>query len=302
MWGRRIAYLAILMICFLFYLLSQQWFSWLLLVTVAALPLFSLLLSLPAMLTVKVALSCPTQVRMGVPARTALQIECPFPAPPVRCVIHLHNLLTGERYIGLPGEYVPVSNCGVMDITYKKIWIWDYLGLFRRGISQTEPCRVIIEPKPVVCELPQYREGDTGKNGFRPKAGGFAENHELRLYRPGDELRLIHHKMSAKVKKLVYREPVVPMQEHLCLVMTLSGEPAQLNHKLGTLLWMGQEMVRTQKSFQLRCQTGEGLQIHKVTCFDDLKTVIYALLRSKTTNGEWIPENLSGYHHIGGGL
>lgn len=302
MWGRRIAYLLILGLCFLFYLLSQQWFSWFLLVFVAALPWLSLLLSLPAMITTRVSLICPKEVRMGVPARTNLKIDCPFPAPPIRGTIRLKNLLTGERYVGLPGEYVPMTNCGVMDITYNKLWVWDYLGLFRRGISQTEPCRVIILPKPMPCEVPTHQAGDAGKNGWKPKAGGFAENHELRLYRPGDELRLIHHKMTAKTGKLIYREPVVPMQEHLCLVMTLSGTPAQLNIKLGQLLWLGRELLRRQMTFQLRCQTGTGLEIHTISGEEALESVLHTLLGGTATQGEWIPEDISGYHRIGGDL
>lgn len=302
MWGRRIAYSFLLAVCFLFYLLFQQWFSWFLLVIVGALPLFSLLLSLPAMLTVRAEVTCPAQVRVGVPAKTGLKIECPFPAPPVRCAIRLKNLLTGESYVGLPGEYVPVSACGVMEITYKKLWVWDYLGLFRRGFAQKQPCRVIIEPKPIPCQIPEYRQSDAEKNGWKPKLGGFAENHELRLYRPGDELRLLHHKMSAKTGKLIYREPVVPLQEQQCLVMTLSGTPAQLNSKLGQFLYISQKLLEKQQAYELRCQTGKGLQVFTVTDEQGQTQVLHTLLRSTPTTGSWLPENLSGYHHIGGDL
>lgn len=301
MWGRRIAYLATLGICFLLYLLFREWFFWLLLVFVAGLPLLSLLLSLPAMLTVKVALTCPNRVRVGVPIRTSLKIFCPFPAPPVRFQIRLKNLLSEESYVGYPGEYVPVSHCGVIDITYKKIWVWDYLGLFRRGFSQDTPCRVVVEPKPIPGLLPE-QNGDSGENGWKPKPGGYAENHELRLYRPGDDLRLLHHKMSAKIGKMVYREPVVPMLDRLCLVMTLSGTPAELDGKLGRLAWIGQELVAQGRSYQLFCQTGEGLQTLQITDRAGQEQAMQTLLGCRPTKGEWIPENIAGYHRIGGGL
>lgn len=254
------------------------------------------------MLTTKVSLSCPQEVRVGMPIRTTLEIQCPFPAPAVRCQIRLKNLLTGERYVGLPGEYLPVTSCGTMDITYEKIWVWDYLGLFRRGVEQKKPCRVTIMPKSIPSDVPAYRESDATQNGWKPKAGGFAENHELRLYRPGDELRLLHHKMSAKTGKLIYREPVVPVQEHLCIVMTLSGTPAQLNGKMGQLLWLSQKLLEKQQSFQLRCQTGGGLQIFTVTDAVSQQDMLKTLLRSAATEGEWIPDDLSGYHLLGGDL
>lgn len=254
------------------------------------------------MLTAKVSLFCPLQVRVGTPTRTVLKIECPFPAPPVRATMRLKNLLTGERYVGVPGEYVPVTGCGVMDIDCETFWVLDYLGLFRRGIKQKAPCRVTVFPKEIPCELPKYSQSDAAQNGWKPKAGGFAENHELRQYRPGDELRLIHHKMSAKTGKLIYREPVVPMQQNLCLVMTLSGTPTQLNSKLGRLLWMGKELVNKEQAFELRCQTGKGLQTYEVTDLPTLNQMMNALLRCEATEGEWIPEGISGYHRIGGDL
>ena len=57
MLGRRLFYLAVLGFCLVFYCFYQEWFSWLLLVTVVALPWFSLALSLPAMLTAKAVIT-----------------------------------------------------------------------------------------------------------------------------------------------------------------------------------------------------------------------------------------------------
>ena len=85
-----------------------------LLVTVALLPWFSLLLSLPAMLTVKAEVRCPKTVRLHMPARSSLVVTCPFPLPQLVCRIRLHNSLTGSRFIGTPGELIPSAHCGCM--------------------------------------------------------------------------------------------------------------------------------------------------------------------------------------------
>ena len=67
------------------YLLHKQWLSWLVLIAVLALPLVSLLISLPAMLTAKAELKYPTRVRLGMPAKVTLVTKCRLPLGGVDC-------------------------------------------------------------------------------------------------------------------------------------------------------------------------------------------------------------------------
>ena len=62
---RRLIYLAALGLCFVFYIAYGQWLSWLILVAVLALPWFSLLLSLPAMLRFRASPSGPCTLSLG---------------------------------------------------------------------------------------------------------------------------------------------------------------------------------------------------------------------------------------------
>ena len=205
MWRRRILYLVSLAGCLVFFGFYQQWLSGLLLVLCFTLPLFSLLLSLPAMLTVKATLRCPESGRVGMPLRTALDITCKFPHPPVDCAIRLANTLTGTSYRGKPGEKIPTEHCGFFEISFPCFYAYDYLGLFRRKLNHSSACQVYVLPKAVPGgTLPPGSGG--ASRVWRPKpGGGFSENYELRLYRPGDNLRHIHWKMAAKTGKLIYR-------------------------------------------------------------------------------------------------
>ncbi len=252
MWGRRIGYLVFLFGCLVFYGFYREWFSWLLLVAVVLLPWFSLALSLPAMVTVQAGLRCPETVRVGVPVRTALQVQCKFPTPPVSSRIRLHNTLTGNRYVGLPGERIPTDHCGCMVISYDRLFVYDYLGLFCRRLRKGDSTRVYIHPKPVPGKgTPDFSAGTV--YAWKPKpGGGFSENHDLRLYRPGDDLRHIHWKMAAKTGKLIYREPIEPVQKGYLLTVTLSGSPRQLDDKLGKLLYLSQELLAQQHQHQVQ--------------------------------------------------
>lgn len=288
--------------CLVFYGFYKEWFAWVLLLTVLLLPLFSLAVSLPAMVTVQARLRCPDRVRMGVPLRTALELESKWGTPPVSSRIKLHNNLTDARYTGAPGERIPTEHCGRMTISYDRLFVYDYLGLFYRRLRKGDSCTVYITPKPVPCgKVPDF----AGKavSGWRPKpGGGFSEHHELRLYRPGDDLRNIHWKLAAKTGKLVYREATEPLRKGRLLTLTLSGTPKQLDRKLGQLLWLSQEMLSRQMEHTILCHTGDGPVRFSVTDNASWEQGLFAILRSKPAKNEVSAdkEAVLWQHHIGG--
>lgn len=302
MWGRRIIYLASLAWCLVFYGFYREWFSWLLLVTVAVLPWFSLLLSLPAMLTAKARVRCPESVRLQVPARSSMQVDCRFPLPRVECRIRLYNSLTGSRYVGTPGELIPSEHCGCMHIQVERLKVYDYLGLFSGSMRKQENVCVFIEPKQVKCVMPEMK-GDRAVRAWRPKpGGGFSENHDLRPYRPGDELHGIHWKMTAKTGKLIYREPIEPAQKGGLLHLTLCGDSTQLDLKLGRLLWLSGQLLDRQCPHEVRCNTGEGLVQAHIDTPEDIRKLLRRLLAATCTAGEVADagSDVLWQYHIGG--
>jgi hypothetical protein len=79
---------------------------------------------------------------------------------------------------------------------------------------------------------------------WKPKpGGGFAENHEIRLYRPGDKMNQIHWKLSSKMNKLMVREAMEPVQDRVLVEMILRGTPEELDRKFGRLLWTGNYLL-----------------------------------------------------------
>ena len=302
MWERRIAYLAALLGCLVFYGFYREWFSWFCLLIILILPWFSLLLSLPAMLTVKAGLRCPPKVRQDMPVRTALQLSGFLPAPPIYCSIRLVNSLTGERFLGEPGERIPTHHCGLMTISYPQMYVCDYLGLFRRRLHRSETRTVYIEPKPVPVNRTLEPEGSSVR-AWRPKpGGGFSEIHDLRLYRPGDDLRHIHWKMSAKTGKLIYREPMEPVQKGYVVNITLSGTPGELDKKLGQLVWTCHCLLEKNLSHTVRAMTGKGLSTFTVSDTSSLEACLHSLLSSPKAEAGAVraAENVLWQHHIGG--
>lgn len=299
---RWIVYLLSLTGSMAFFIVYREWFAWLLLVTVTALPWFSLLVSLPSMLTTKCSLRCPEAVRMDVPARTALEVTGPLPAPAVSCRLRFRNDLSGMQRAGKPGQRIPTDHCGYVHIDYERVKVWDFMQLFFRRVRKGDSTGVYVEPKPVVCRLPKQLRVRSVKV-WRPKpGGGFSENHDLREYRPGDELHGIHWKMTAKTGKLIYREPIEPAQQGYLLSLTLCGDSDALDKKLGQLLYVSQALLQRQLTHTVLCSTADGMAEFTVTDTASQRACLHTLLRSRKTVGETVirNQNVLWQYHIGG--
>ena len=259
--GRWVLYLTALVACLGFYVAYTQWFSWVLLLTVVCLPLFSLLISLPAMFTIRGRLRTPGRVTQGTPVDVAAEALCGFPAPRVRWALRAVNRISGVTRNCHSGEPLSTPHCGVVEIRARGFWVYDYLGLFRRRGKAVPAAQIYVEPEPLpVGALPSLGRYLAGS--LRPKpGGGYAEQYDLRLYRPGDNLRQIHWKLAAKTGNLIFREPVEPRKGKAVLNLVLNGTEDQLDRKLGRLRWLMEYLLEKEMVFQVRCLTGNGAEL-----------------------------------------
>lgn len=283
MLGRRCVYLAALAFSGAFYLLHGEWFSYVLLLILLGLPWLSLLLSLAAIVTFHMEVDCPRRLEMGTPAQVLLMGSSRYPLPPFKGKLGLRDGFTGaaSRY---PSELgLPTEHCGCITVTAERGAVCDYLGLFAFPVRLRQPHRVLVWPKPMpIADVPDLSR--LLAQSWKPKpGGGFGENHELRLYRPGDSLNQVHWKLTAKTGQLTIREPLEPLRKLVRLTLTLSGdrdEPDRdsLDRKLGRLLWLGSELNSREIPFEIQALTGDGLFSLKVSSPQDLQSALDSLL------------------------
>lgn len=257
---RRILYVTTLVGCLVFFWAYRQWLSGLLLTAVAFLPWLSLLLSLPAILSCKVQLQCPGAVTVGGRAIVSCEARCRLPLPEIRGSYQARWAFDGRKKRIRLGKKLPAVHCGAVRLHNCRIRICDYLGLFSLPLGKSRQRLLLVRPVPLkpreVPDLSRFVASVT-----RPKAGGgYSENHDLRLYRPGDSLRQIHWKLSAKSGKLMVREPLEPVSNAALLTMTLRGSGSELDEKLGQLLWMSQYLAQQQIKHRIFCATGSGMK------------------------------------------
>ena len=301
--GRWCLYLAVLLGSVVFYWAYQQWLAWLLLVTVLILPLLILVVSLPAMLSMRLRIRCAGLLEIGMEERPEFLVRCVLPVPPHRGRIRVTRTITGENWNLKLGDALPTEHCGQLVCKLQKVYVYDYLCLFRLPVYRKENGAAIVRPAAMAVnalpDLEQYMA-----RAWRPKpGGGFAENHELRLYRPGDNLNQVHWKLTAKTGKLVIREAMEPHKGLVLLTMDLLGSGEELDRKFGRLLWIGRHLLQQGLSYELHALTGSGIQTWEITHETQLQKAVDRLLCQPPAQSGSVRERqiaASWHFHIGG--
>ena len=275
--GNRILYLQALIGAVVFYMAYQKWFSWIVLLAVLFLPFLSLLLSLYSMLKTRIRLTVPERVSKGSEAKIQLDVYGSGARLPVNCRVHVHVPNTGTvRKLGSVDTLSTDLSCGYV-LYPRKTAVLDYLGIFARKIRNVPSCTVRVLPEPL--EVPLTQEFTQNLiTAWKPKKGSSnAENHEIRPYRPGDPMPLVHWKLSAKMDALMLREPMEPDQG-IMLMLDINGTPDALDRKYGRLLWLGNWLLEREVPFTVTALTGEGIRSWPVRDTWELDACIDALL------------------------
>lgn len=299
---RRILYLTALIAALVFYWAYREWLSWVILVLTVLLPWLSLALSLRAMFSMEIRILCPERAGLGQEPQISLMSFCSQPHPPVRSRIRLTNAMTGQVLTLHSADTLPTDHCGAWQLQAWKPKVYDYLGLFSRRIRHCQNSLTYVMP----AALPVTPAPDLTKylaTAFRPKpGGGYAENHELRLYRPGDNLHQIHWKLTAKTGKLILREPMDPIKGKAVVSLELSGSQAVVDKKLGTALWVSRYLLEASVPHELHCLTGDGAKVFPISHAQGLDKAILSLLKQPLAPAEARLDFIaaSWKYHIGG--
>jgi len=267
------------------------WFSWFLLVLMLCLPWFSLLVSLPAMLRVRIHLDLPAACMREEPAYVTLRAANGFlPMPRCRFRLTVHTVMSGKAVSmkqQIPGHdswYVPLdtSHCGVLRCSAGKGRIYDYLGLFCLPVRAGKDGELMVKPAAAApSNMPNLSLFLARRRQPKP-GGGFSEEHELRDYRPGDSMRDIHWKLSVKTDRMIVREAQEPIRGLTLLTLDLAGTPDDVDSVLQQLQWLSQWLLDHDTEHQVLwidpadCQMATAA----IRTPEDLQKMMQRLLRS----------------------
>lgn len=153
----------------------------------------------------------------------------------------------GEEVYELPlrSEY-----CGDIEVTLKQIGIEDFLSLHekRKAAGQTE--HVMILPQET--EMPNVEQNDyaaglTESTESSARGSDFSEVGQVREYIPGDSLKDIHWKLSAKRETLMVKERLQMSSQKLQIVFCADRKNPQRADEVITFLYeLGISVIQSQ--------------------------------------------------------
>lgn len=263
---RRIVYALVLVLALLGQLLDVGYIFHFIFFAALALPLLGLAVSLPAMLGCRAELGVSVpRICRGEKASCSLRLANRFRLPLARasCRLRLTNRLTGQVnrekavFRGAAAEAerrwtLETDHCGMMDLQAESLWVCDCLGLFALPAPLPEPASLTVAPRP---ESPGPIELPEGAGVSIPQPGRktvFGENYELRPYREGDSLRMIHWKMTAKRDELVTREPPEDTRPLPVLTFNHFGLLAEVDRTLDRLEGTSMALLDQERPHEVR--------------------------------------------------
>lgn len=197
-------------------------------------------------------------------------------------IVHLHlelcirNQLTGEAEqltlsamlpargtIKLPMS-VSSRYCGQMQIVVERVYLWDFLRMFRKKKNITVQTSFLIVPSlaPVSVEVrQQIRTFFTDSDQYDPYEKGCdpSEVFQIRDYQPGDRMQQIHWKLSAARDRLLVKELSKPLQHPVVVLMSMhTMEPWVLQQMVTGLFSLCWFMLQQACPSELICRTPEG--------------------------------------------
>ena len=157
------------------------------------------------------------------------------------------------------------------------------LGLLIGIVIGTIIAIVRVMPKKEELPIPEELKSIAAHSLRAKRGGGFAESHEIRPYRAGDSLNLIHWKLSAKADELMLREPMEPNRGLALLTLDINGTSDELDRKFSRLLNYGSYLLKNSAAFEVLALTAKGIEslaVHEesdwIACIDSLLCAPFA--------------------------
>ncbi len=246
-----IIYLILLAALVLFYILYIDVFALVMLLCVLIIPFILGIILIWMKCTSAAALTCDADTFTAgesVPFTLTIRNQSPFAFPQTHAVIEVrHSFGRGTEKLRLrfPLQaknitrmtfYVHAELCGSVDVTLKRLFVLDYLYLFRTGISKRQKnANVLILPKklpiPAVNTSVPVLDPDSDVFGDRPgddpsEIFGFHE------YTAGDPISRIHWKLSSKSDKFLMKEFSTPIQKSILILLDYAGTGLSVTDKM----------------------------------------------------------------------
>ena len=229
---------------------------------------FDVAISLPGIFTRALSIKAPHTLEQGEKDYLIITARSSKRFPSGLLKIHLYvktNEKTYKRRLkcgGAPGNKAGVeidaTHSGVTSFRIRRFWATSILGLISIPIPVRRSASTLVMPAPIkppgTVALPQSIV-------LRPKpGGGFSEEHDLRPYREGDQIKTVHWKLSAKHDSLIVREALAPPAQSRLLHANRWNGADERDLILGRLRWVSNFLLERDLSHYIKFGENHGIE------------------------------------------
>lgn len=271
MTARRILYLLVLVAALLLHIFYEGYIGYFTVACVASLPFLSLILTLPSVMCLRLELRVSTldvsrgktnQWQLGAACRGSLSVS----QVAVRLSVHSDMYGWEEEWectlamaSGADVKMIPLptDHCGRLTCRVVRARISDALGIFSLPIRLPGAVSVLIMP------VPDLNAPIPDLEALMPSAlpgKQLGEEYELRDYQPGDSLRVIHWKASARLDRPISREFQADRRPKVTVLLDYFGSPEELDIRLDGLYTCSLALLRGGYGHEVQWMEGGVLQ------------------------------------------
>lgn len=190
------------------------------------------------------------------------------------------------------------THCGCLEVRADQLVVTDFLGLNQRKcrVDRKEIAYLFILPECLTeeVELPDAQGTlleDSGEDELRGSTS--IDVSEIRTYKEGDNIRLVHWKLSARMQQLMVREMTDPVQTRTWLYLNLQEMPGKpsvrrtpdaWDHFLDTAAMASATLLKLEKPHVVLWMDARDNRVVRYDVSDpqSLERMLCALLRADT--------------------
>ncbi len=273
--------------------------TWNMFLLVMFTPVASLIISLPLMIWAcakGIGVKVPAQIRQGEPTEIKIMSNAKGRVifPQLQFTLTCKNDFARSRkkyrrslFFGSSKTPFTIINrnlsdhCGIVQMRLRRCMVCDFTGMFFIPMQFKSELRTTIMPK---VEKPAFlpSSDQTQVLGYKPKpGGGFADDYELRPYRDGDSMKMVHWKVSSKHDELVVRDPSLPIHRDLIIRLDFTDKPDENDSIAARFMYAGSFLLDQKKVFSCYTVQNGGFPIEN---HDDLKRCLTQLYDNRSGN------------------
>jgi uncharacterized protein (DUF58 family) len=285
-----------LIAAFIFFLFYKMWLSWYILIALLTIPVFALIVTIAASLTVKFSIVNPAVTVKGKPAFIKLSIEgiaSAFSFYKVKMITTDHMAGTQEKKVivicdnGVTKIPLETNHCGAYSYKLSKLKVYDLLGFFHFDQNINKDIELLVKPSP---EMPGYMPdmyGFKAKN-LRKSSKPNSEIYDIRDYQLGDPVKTIHWKMSAKKDKYLVKEPLEEYGGYSRVILKMTDDRDELDLHLGQILFTSKFFIDHEVAHIIRVIPPDSREVaFSIESNIDLERALHTILHMR------IPEEAS---------